>query len=146
MMDMPTIYNKKNIMVAVMENGFIAGALVSCDCPIQEEETHLYEAFARAGVPCDARTHKIYLDYYAKMDDPEGHYFANIAVAPDYRGKGIAATLIYQVLEGKKLSLLECVKENVGAWRLYQRLGFTITKEYVGVFDVPCYKMIKKEN
>ena len=145
MMELPTLYNKKNITVAVTENGFIAGAIVSCDCPVQEEEKHLYEAFALAGVPCDERTHNIYLAYYAKMDDPEGHYLANITVDPDYRGKGIAATLISQVLEGKKLSLLECVKENIGAWRLYQRLGFTIVTEYLGVFDVPCYRMIKKE-
>lgn len=145
MMDLPTIYNMKNITVVITADGFIAGAIVSCDCPVQEEEQYLYEAFQRAGVAHDARTHQIFLDYYAKMDDPEGHYFANIAVDPDYRGKGIAATLIYEVLQGKKLSLLECVKENIGAWRLYQRLGFTIVKEYLGVFDVPCYKMLKKE-
>ncbi len=146
MMELPTLYNKKNITVAVDKNGFVAGAVVSCDSPVEEEEKYLYEAFEKANVPCDHRTHQMYLDYYAKMDDKEGHYLANIAVDPAFRGQGIAATLISQVLEGKKYSHLECVQANIGAWRLYQRLGFTIVLEYPGVFDVPCYKMIKKEN
>ena len=146
MMELPTLYNKNNITVAVTADGFIAGTVVSKACPVNEEESHLYEAFARAGVPCDERTHNIFLDYYAKMDDTQGYYLANIAVDPACRGKGIAATLISQVIEGKPFCLLECVKANIGAWRLYQRLGFTIEFEYPGVFDVPCYRMTKKEN
>ena len=145
MIDMPTLYNKKNILVAVTDEGFIAGALVSCNCPFDEKEEHIREAFARAGVPCGHRTHEIYLAYYAKMDYPNGHYFANIAVDEKYRRQGIATALILHALEGKGYCHLECVQENAGAWQLYQRLGFDIVKEYLGVCDVPCYKMEKKE-
>ncbi|MBQ8688804.1 MAG: GNAT family N-acetyltransferase [Clostridia bacterium] len=145
MMSLPTVYNQSNITVAVTEDGFVAGAIVSCDSPAVTEEKYLYEAFARAGVECDEkRTHGIYLDYYAKMNDPEGYYLANVAVDPDYRKRGIAATMLLHVINGKEMCHLECVKDNIGAWRVYQRVGFTIVEEYPGVFDIPCYKMIRR--
>lgn len=146
LMELPTLYNQKNITVAVTENGFIAGAVVSADCPVCEEEAFLYEAFEKAGVAHDERTHRIFLDYYAKMTEPDGHYLANIAVDPLFRGKGIASTMLIPILYGKPYCHLECVKANIGAWRVYQRLGFTIENEYPGVFGVPCYRMTRKEN
>ena len=145
MMSLPTIYNKKNITVAVTRDGFVAGALVTCDSPFCEEEKYLYEAFAAAGVAADERTHRIYLDYYAKMGEEHGHYFANLAVDPDFRGRGIGTALMSYVLAAHPNAYLECVQSNAGAWRIYQRLGFEIVQEYPGVFDVPCYKMIRKE-
>lgn len=145
MMTLPTLYNMKNILIATAPDGKIACVIVACDAPVVMEERYLYEAFALAGVTCDERTHQIYLDYYAKMDEPEGYYLANIASDPAYRGQGIASTAIAKALEGKPHAFLECVKSNIGAWRIYQRLGFVIEKEYPGVFDVPCYKMIRKE-
>ncbi len=144
MINLPTLYHRDHITVAVTPDGFVAGAIVSCDAPVTTQEEHLYLAHERAGVPSDGRTHEIYLAYYAKMTDTEGHYFANIAVDPAYRKRGIAASLMSYVLEGKGYSYLECVKANIGAWRLYQRLGFTIVEEYPGVFDVPCYKMVRR--
>lgn len=146
MMNLPTIYNKKNITVAVTEEGFIAGATVSCDFPVVMNIKYLYEAFETAGIVCDHRTNQIYLDYYEKMDETEGHYLANIAVDPEFRGQGIATTLLSKLIEGKKLCQLECVQSNISAWRIYQRLGFVIVEEYPGVFNVPCYKMIKNED
>lgn len=144
MMSLPTLYNEKNITVAVTKDGFVAGAVVSCDCPVDMKEEYLYEAFDRAGVKYDGRTHQMFLDYYAKMDETYGHYFANVATDPKYRGRGIASLMMREILNDKKYSFLECVKENIGAWRVYQRLGFTIEKEYPGVFNVPCYKMIRE--
>lgn len=146
MMNLPTVYRRENITVAVTEDGCIAGAMVSCDFPVVMDEKYLHEAFRIANVPCDHRTPKMYLDYYAKMNEPEGYYLANIATDPDFRGMGVASTMISRVLEGKTLVQLECVQSNIGAWRIYQRLGFSIVEEYPGVFDVPCYKMIKRED
>ena len=140
-----TLYNEKNVTVAVTSDGTIAGALVSCYAPVEEKEEHIREAFDRAGVKCDARTHEIFEAYYAKMsDDKTGYYLANLAVDPAYRGKGVASALMAKAVEGKDLCRLECVKENAGARRVYERLGFGIAGEYTGVFGVPCYTMIRK--
>ena len=140
-----TLYNEKNVTVAVTSDGTIAGALVSCYAPVEEKEEHIREAFDRAGVKCDARTHEIFEAYYAKMsDDKTGYYLANLAVDPAYRGKGVASALMAKAVEGKDLCRLECVKENAGARRIYERLGFGIAGEYPGVFGVPCYTMIRK--
>lgn len=145
MIALPTIYNGRNVTVAVTEEGFVAGVVVSVNSPAYEEEKEIIRAFELAGITRDARTHKIFLDYYDKMaEEKRGHYIANIAVDPLFQKRGIAATLIEYVVRNKSFCHLECVQENVGAWRLYQRLGFKIAEEYPGVFDVPCYKMIRK--
>lgn len=142
---LPTLYHQDNITLAVTKDGFIAGAAVACDSPVVMDENYLYEAFALADVPCDReKTHEIYLAYYAKMNDPEGYYLANIATDPAFRKRGIGAALTAELIKDKPLCHLECVKANIGAWRVYQRLGFTIVEEYPGVFDVPCYKMIRR--
>ena len=144
MIELPTIYNRNNILLAIAENGDIAGALVGCNCPFEEEKENILKAFESAGVTSDKRTDYIFENYYAKMsEDPKGYYVSNITVDPDYRHRGIGTTLLQEAVKDKPLSHLECVKENIGAWRVYQRLGFAITEEYPGVFDVPCYKMIR---
>lgn len=38
MIELPTIYNRNNILLAIAENGDIAGALVGCNCPFEEEK------------------------------------------------------------------------------------------------------------
>lgn len=142
MIKLPTIYKKENVTVAVMPNGDIAGALVSCKCPFVEDEEHIKEAFARADVPVDDRLHVIYKSYYEKMQEADqGLYVSNVAVDPKYRKRGIATSLLAQVIKDHEFCHLECVQKNIGAWRVYQRLGFEIVEEYPGVFDVPCYKM-----
>ena len=142
MISLDTLYNAKNITVAVAD-GKVVGLVVSRQCPFAEDEREIELAFTRAGVPLDERTHRIFTDYYAKMGDPaDGYYIANVATHPDYRRRGIAASLLGYVLDGVEYSSLESVKANIGSWRLYQRFGFEIKCEYPGVFDVPCYKMV----
>ncbi|MGN0765759.1 MAG: GNAT family N-acetyltransferase [Christensenellales bacterium] len=146
MIKLPTLYNQKNITVAVAQDGYIIGAMVSRESPVVEDEDIVREAFRRAKVVCDARTHDIFLDYYDKMkEDTQGYYIANITVDPQYRRQGVAASLMSHVIKGRPLCHLECVKANEGAWKIYQRLGFEIVGEYPGVFGVPCYKMIRRE-
>ena len=144
MTSLPTLYNQNNITVAITKDGQIAGVLVACFSPVVESEEHIRKAFENAGVACDMRTHRIFLDYYAKMaEDKDGFYVANVAVDPQFRNKGIASKLITQRIKDKGACHLECVIANQGAWKLYQKLGFRITGEYPGVFDVPCYTMAK---
>lgn len=143
MISLHTLYNISNIHVAEY-NGIIVGGVVAQDSPIIEHESDLELAFQKANVALDSRTHEIYLNYYAKMNDGEsGFYVANLAVDADFRHRGIAATLLYAIIKDKPISHLECVKANIGAWRVYQRLGFSIVEEYPGVFDVPCYRMVR---
>ena len=145
MIDLPTLYNRTNITVAVTQSGRVVGALVSCCSPVLEDKAHIYEAFRCAGVEVSENTEEIFESYYEKMAlDTDGYYLANLAVDEDFRGKGIGATLLAKVIEEKDYCHLECVKENISAWRIYQRLGFSIVEEYPGVFDVPCYKMVRR--
>jgi ribosomal protein S18 acetylase RimI-like enzyme len=57
----------------------------------------------------------------------------NLGVTPPHRDQGIGACLLYRSLEGFRQSgvsrvFLEVTAQNTGAIRLYQRLGFVISK------------------
>lgn len=148
MINLPTLYNKENITIAQASDGVIAGIVVSKQAPFVENIEDIYLAFERAGIKADKRTQEVFDAYYAKMGTSEdGYYLANIAVDEKYRNRGIACALTEYVMKDKDYCTLECVVANIGAWRIYQRLGFEIAYEYPGVHDIPCYKMIyrKKE-
>lgn len=142
MIELPTLYSRENITVAVTPDGFVAGMVVSKQAPFTEDIDHIKKAFELSGVKADERTELVFDAYYAKMGaDEDGYYIANVTVDDDHRRRGIAAAMIKHVMNGKKHCTLECVVANAGAWRLYQRLGFEIAYEYPGVHDIPCYKM-----
>lgn len=142
MIDLPTLYNRKNITVAALPNGIIAGMVVSKQTPFIEKRGDISKAFELANINEDERTQEVFEAYYSKMgDEKDGYYIANVAVDPAYRNRGIATSLMNAVLKGKGLCSLECVVANDEAWKLYQRLGFEIAFEYPGVHGIPCYKM-----
>ncbi|MBO4982583.1 MAG: GNAT family N-acetyltransferase [Clostridia bacterium] len=142
MISLPTLYNKENIAVAVMPNGVVAGIVVSKQAPFVENYEDVCKAFELSKIPMDSRTKDVFNAYYAKMGQEEdGYYIANISVDPDYRNRGIAASLLSYAIKDKSHCSLECVIANQGAWRLYQRMGFKIAFEYPGVHGIPCYKM-----
>ena len=146
MIDLPTLYNRDNIRVAVTGDGEIAGMAVSLDTPFTEEREQVYRAFELADVKRDERTDEIFDAYYAKMGKDDGvHYVSNLVVHKDHRKKGVAAALLKSITEENDRCFLECVQKNSGGWRLYQRLGFNIECEYPGVFDIPCFKMTYKK-
>lgn len=142
MINLPTLYNKENITVAVMPDGYIAGVIVAKQTPFAEEYEAACKACELSGVQVGDKTKVIFDVYYSKMGhERDGYYIANVSIDPDYRKRGIAASLLSKVIEGKTHCSLECVIANRGAWRLYQRLGFQIAFEYPGVRGIPCYKM-----
>lgn len=145
MIDLPTLYNRKNITVAVMPNGVIAGVVVSKQTPFVEDVKYISQAFKLANVKEDKRSQGVFEAYYLKMGGADdGYYIANVAVDSAYRNCGIATSMLRVVLEQKKFCSLECVIANNVAWKLYQKLGFEIAFEYPGVHGVPCYKMYYK--
>ena len=145
MINLPTLYNSENITVAVMSDGMISGLVVSKQTPFIEEQQYISQAFNLAKIKEDKRTKEVFDAYYSKMGNvQDGYYIANVVVDPKYRNRGIAATLVSTVMNGKDFCSLECVIRNSAAWRLYQRLGFKIAYEYPGVYEVPCYKMFYK--
>lgn len=146
MIELPTLYNKKNLMVAVNLDGVIVGIAVSKQTPFVEERKYLTMAFHLAKIKEDKRTEEVFLAYYSKMGGEEdGCYIANVAVDPEYRRQGIAASLVSAIIENKEYCSLECVVANTVSCRLYQRLGFKIAYEYPGVHGIPCYKMFYKK-
>jgi predicted GNAT family N-acyltransferase len=57
----------------------------------------------------------------------------NVGVAPDHRGIGLGSLLLYNALHGfqqadQEYATLEVTARNTGAIRLYQRVGFEITR------------------
>jgi ribosomal protein S18 acetylase RimI-like enzyme len=60
----------------------------------------------------------------------------SMGVIPSHRGKGAGSLLVREAIAkapGIDLIQLECILANKGALRLYERLGFTITRTLIGV-------------
>ena len=67
----------------------------------------------------------------------------NLGVIPDHRGRGLGTSLLYQSLVGFQAvglprAFLEVTAQNVGALRLYQRLGFRIVKTVYKAAELAC--------
>ena len=140
-----TIYNYKNILVA-LDGERIVGIVVSQATPITIDLNEMCGCFVDAGVILDDRFAKVYNEYYKLLEDePSGVYIANVCVDKLYRGMGIAQKMLGNVLKNATY-YLETVKANEAAVRLYLNLGFEIMYEYPGFTDVPCYRMMRKQN
>ena len=64
-----------------------------------------------------------------------------VGVVPEHRGLGLGTRLVYSALNGfgaRRLptAMLEVTTQNLGALRLYERLGFYRTKTVYKVADV----------
>ncbi len=59
-------------------------------------------------------------------------HLVDIAVLPEHRGHGVASTLLRDLIDQAKVNSatvsLYVRTDNIGAQRLYQRLGFTVTE------------------
>ena len=136
-----TIYNYKNITVAVCDDK-IAGIVVCKKSPIKMNLNEMCGCFLDSGVVLDERFAKVYNEYYKLLDDePNGIYIANVCVDKLYRRMGIAKKLLTFVLKDNETYNLESVKANAAAVNLYLSLGFQIEAEYPGFTGVPCYRM-----
>ena len=116
-----TLYSWRNAVIAV-DNGKPVGGLIS----YQGKGYHDTKLHTFSLVPKD------FLDFDPfAMDDEtkEGEYYLDsLAVLPEYRGRGIATSLLKQtVAEAQKHNLvpvLACDPDNANAYRLYSSLGF----------------------
>lgn len=143
MINLPTIYNRKNIIVAKTQEDKIVGMMIALQTPFSVDFNMICKAFELAKVKCDKRTNVVFDDYYSKMGLAEdGFYIANLTVDESFQRQGIASELLKSIIKNNNHCSLECVVDNCGAWRLYERLGFKIKYEYIGACDVLCYKMV----
>lgn len=116
-----TQYSYLNTLVAVDEDGKVAGVIVSYDgAKLNELRKPFFEAVKTIlgknmeGVDDETDASEFYLD--------------TLAVLPEYRGRGIAAMLLKGAIDraaacGKPAGLL-VDKDNNRARKLYERVGF----------------------
>lgn len=138
-----TIYNYKNIRVA-LSDGQIIAMIVTKSVPIKANYEQMINCCINAAVPVGERFARVYNEYFKPLEDePPDVYIANLAVAKMFRGAGVGATLMRSVFDDGKTFHLEVVKSNQTAVNLYKKLGFEIDLEYPGFTGIPCYKMTK---
>lgn len=113
-------YSYTNALKAVTEKGEIAGIIVAYDggrlAELREQFFKQFrKAFGREIGPV------------ANETEPGEWYLDSLAVFPEFRGRGIATTLIKAAIQrapgGLRPGLL-CSKTNPAAARLYENLGF----------------------
>ena len=94
-----------------------------------------------------------YADAPWQIDSDEVIVLHVLAVRPDYRGQGLAWTLVKNVIElerkaGKKALRLDVIKNNTTAEKLYQKLGFqyiqtkTLYYDVVGEMTFKLYELV----
>ena len=94
-----------------------------------------------------------YADAPWQIDSEEVIVLHVLAVHPDHRGKGLARTLVENVIElerkaGKKALRLDVIKNNTTAEKLYQKLGFqyiqtkTLYYDVVGEMTFKLYELV----
>lgn len=140
-----TIYNYKNVTVAVLD-GQIIGIVVALQKPFSVNMGEMVSCFLTAGAVIDERFSKVFNEYYNLIDGKsDGVYIANVCVNRNYRNMGVAGRLLDYVLRNDCEYELETVKANEAAYKLYTAHGFEVEYEYPGFTGIPCYKMNRKK-
>ena len=89
-----TIYNYKNIQVAMLSSNIIA-MIVSKTVPITISIDDMKNSFIKAGVKVGARFNRVFKEYFKTLEEEKPNiYFANITVDKKYRNMGVGRTLI----------------------------------------------------
>ena len=141
-----TIYNYKNIRVA-LSSGQIIAMIVLKEVPININHETMIDCFIGADIPVGTRFAKVFNEYFKLLEDEQPDvYIANLAVDKIFRGIGIGKKLMQSVFKENLTYHLEVVKANTSAVALYEKLGFQKDCEYPGFTEVPCYKMTKHCN
>ncbi len=139
-----TIYNYKNILIAI-SSGQIIAMIVLKTVPIKINADVMLDCFINAGVSVGTRFAKVFNEYFKLLEDElPDIYVANIAVDKMFRNLGVGRVLFSSILDDKYTYHLEVVKDNTLALSLYKKLGFEIQYEYPGFTSVPCYRMERK--
>lgn len=122
-------YSYRNTLVAMSTDGILMGILVAYDGAKLKtlRRRFIEEAIVSFGI-----------DYSGIDDETEAgeFYFDSLAVSSNYRGKGIATSLLQAGIEwAKELGLpavgLLCDKGNPKAEQLYARVGFKYVNDTV---------------
>ncbi len=93
-----TIYNYKNIQVAMLSSNIIA-MIVSKTVPISISIDDMKNSFIKAGVKAGARFNRVFKEYFKTLEEEKPDiYFANITVDKKYRNMGVGRTLINSML------------------------------------------------
>ena len=143
------LFSLKNLFAATDGNGKVRGVLVGCNGDLWERGT-LAAAFVQCKIPLPEGAEDAEENYFAyEAEHEKGDYVLCLCVSPDSRGQGIATSLLKTYLKDKKSVSLECLADNAPALRLYESVGFEITRRFEGYSapgtpPVPVVKMVYK--
>lgn len=129
-------FNYKSIYVAIDKN---TNKIVGFVC-IVEPETNLdynYEELINSCRSYEFTIKNYIMKLIEEIKELQLPYISNVCVNKEYRGRKIAQTMLNKILEEKKpyyrKFLLDCLKDNPSALRVYQKLGFEITDFYMDI-------------
>lgn len=120
-------YSYTNSLVAVSPSGEVAGIVIAYDGEILLRARKMFFDLTGEILGWDIR--EFVEDGEPEVEtDPSEYYLDSLAVWPQFRGEGIASSLIREVekkagAKGKPVGLL-CAEHNDTARSLYEHLGF----------------------
>lgn len=130
----------ENVWVYEVE-GKVAGCIIAYQ---GKDELALEANWNLLSLPEDAKDLGTPLPLKEAKDDEL--YIETVAVFPEYRGKGIATSLMHAVIDHHKQQpiSLSCDFDNEGAYQLYQRLGFK-TEGSIDLYGHMYHHMVVKK-
>lgn len=141
------LFSAENLLAATDGDGKVCGVLVGCNGNFWKRGT-LAAAFAQCKIPLPEGAEDAEENYFVyEAEHEEGDYLLCLCVSPSFRRQGVASSLLKTYLKDKKRVSLECLADNYSALRLYESVGFEITRRYEGYSapgtpPVPVIKML----
>ena len=148
------LFSHEHVIFAVYENR-IAGMLLGYDWKAKEREEKRTGWLMLKALGFDfLRQLPAFISAASgsgKLEEGD-YYISNVAVYPEFRGKGIGKVLMLKAEElaeqsGARRVALDVEKDNENAIRIYKRLGYSIEREHsieLGGKKYRFYRMVKE--
>ena len=138
-----TLFNYKNIKVAMLDNIVAGFMIIIGNYPINNSEL-IKESFMETINRLPPRLENVIKDYFEMFANGwVGTQIMSLAVKKEFRNKKIATRML-QSLDKNTTYSLACIKDNKIARRLYEHNGFELLEEYVGYTNIMCVELVRR--
>lgn len=138
-----TAYNHKFIKV-ITYNDELAGFMLLLDKYPMNNNKEMVRAFMDSVGFLPKKFDKVIAGYFDELAKGwVGTQVVSLSIMTKFRRKHLAQILL-DSLDEKTTYTLACVRDNLGARKLYEKAGFKYSFEYPGYTGIPCVELIRE--
>lgn len=144
------VFSKENIRIAIIDNK-IVGAIIFFDSNVRADIDYSNVCNGLVGKGYDDVCKKYFNKLPGYIQSPNSIYISCVSVDKSYQNRGIGKILLKKLFDEyeNKSFYLHVIDNNVGAIRLYEKMGFSVKKSNLNGYaynEIPpkCLLMEKK--